>query len=88
MLKTADALVATGMPHRAAALVEKHLELTTDGEPDAMRARLHAYVAHTFSLYDNDEDWRSHLDAARALTPEEPTPTGPGCWRSTPGCCG
>ena len=74
VLKTADALVATGMPHRAAALVEKHLEATTDAEPDAMRARLHAYVAHTLSLYDNDQDWRSHLDAARALTPEEPTP--------------
>jgi DNA-binding CsgD family transcriptional regulator len=39
-----------------------------------MRARLHAYVAHTMSLYDNDLDWRSHLDAARALTPEEPSP--------------
>ena len=74
VLKTADALVATGMPHRAAALVQKHLESTTAAEPEAMRARLHAYVAHTISLYDNDLDWRSHLDAARALTPEEPTP--------------
>ena len=60
----------------------------SDAEPDATRARLHAYVAHTMSLYDNDLDWRSHLDAARALTPEEPTPTGPGCSRSTRGCCG
>ena len=89
VLKTADALVATGMPHRAAALVEKHLESTTDDEPAAMRARLHAYVAHTMSLYDNDLDWRSHLDAARALTPEEPTARpGPAARRSTPGCCG
>jgi DNA-binding CsgD family transcriptional regulator/tetratricopeptide (TPR) repeat protein len=74
VLKTADALVATGMPQRAAALVQKHLDAVGADEPAATRARLHAYVAHTISLYDNDLDWRHHLEAARELTPEEPTP--------------
>ena len=32
-----------------------------DTEPDEMRARLHAYVAHAASLYDSELDWRSHL---------------------------
>jgi DNA-binding CsgD family transcriptional regulator/tetratricopeptide (TPR) repeat protein len=73
VLKTADALVATGLPHRATKLVEKHLASLPDTEPDEMRARLHAYVAHAASLYDSELDWRSHLETAQALTPEEPS---------------
>ena len=73
VLKTADALVATGMPHRATQLVEKHIAILGDDEEPLTQARLHAYVAHTASLYDNDFDWRSHLTRSQELTPEQPT---------------
>ncbi len=71
VLKTADALVDSGTPARAQALLERHLALVDDTVTDATRARLHLIVAFTSMLTDNDTDWRSHIRAAEPLIPTE-----------------
>jgi len=73
VIKAADALVATGVPARAHALVRRHLSSLPDDAAPEWRAQLHAHLAHTLSLQENDLDWDTHAEAAMALAPSEPT---------------
>ena len=71
VVKASEALVASGIPHRAATLVERHLAGLTDEVEPATRARLHIQLAFAAGLYDNDVDWRAHADRAFALIPAD-----------------
>lgn len=73
VVKAADALVATGVPARAHALLRRHLGALPDSASPEAQAQLHIHVAHTASLYENDFDWQTHAETAMALAPAEPT---------------
>jgi DNA-binding CsgD family transcriptional regulator/tetratricopeptide (TPR) repeat protein len=73
VVKAADALVATGVPARAHALLRRHLAGLPDTASAEDLAHLHIHVAHTASLYENDLDWQTHAETAMALAPTEPT---------------
>ena len=66
VVKASDALVATGLPARAYSLVSDHLEPGA-ASPNAAQARLQAAAAVAVSLYDNQLDWRTHVERALAL---------------------
>lgn len=74
VMETSDAFVASGLPHRGYALLVRYLRLMTAGVPLATQAMMHACAANTVSFYDNEEDWRAHLERSRELTPAEPSP--------------
>ncbi|MBD8868215.1 helix-turn-helix transcriptional regulator [Nocardioides donggukensis] len=69
---TAEALVAAGLVHRAASLVERHLAAVPEDAAPAVRAQLHLHLAYTASLFDNEIDWSDHAERALALGPAEP----------------
>ncbi len=71
--KAADAMVATGVPNRAHALVRQYLDSLPDDAPPEWRAQLQVHLAHTASLYENDIDWVGHAETALSLVPTEPT---------------
>jgi DNA-binding CsgD family transcriptional regulator len=73
VVQAADALVATGVPARAHALLRRHLAGLPEDAPAESRALIHLHLAHAVSLYDNDLDWLTHAEAGMALAPAEPT---------------
>ena len=71
VVSTADALMVSGHPDRAAAVIREQLERLPDDAPPAWFARMLAARATALSVIESDEDPAAVSAEALALVPEE-----------------
>ena len=85
VVNTADALVASGHPDRAAAVVKEQLDRLPPDAPPEWWARLLSVRATALSVIESDEDpaVRVGRGAGHAAPTTRPA-CGPRCWASTP----